>query len=68
MPVEDAVAGQEKVALVLGSEGHGLSPRWEQEADLRAVIPMSGDVDSLNVAAAAAVACFVTARRATVSG
>src|SRR4051812_689084 len=32
-PVEDAVAGLDKVALVLGSEGHGLSARWEQSAD-----------------------------------
>jgi tRNA G18 (ribose-2'-O)-methylase SpoU len=62
-PVEDAVAGQERVALVLGSEGHGLSGRWEEAADRRAIIPMSGEVDSLNVAAAAAVACYVTARR-----
>src|SRR4051812_22301576 len=68
VPVEDAVAGHDKVALVLGSEGHGLSRRWEDDADLRAVIPMSGEVDSLNVAAAAAVACFVTARRVTVAG
>lgn len=63
VPVDDAVAGQTRVALVLGSEGHGLSRRWEESADRRAVIPMSGGVDSLNVAAAAAVACFVTARR-----
>jgi tRNA G18 (ribose-2'-O)-methylase SpoU len=62
-PVEEAVAGQERIALVLGSEGHGLSGRWERDADRRAIIPMSGEVDSLNVAAAAAVACFVTARR-----
>lgn len=40
VPLEDAVAGLDKVALVLGSEGHGLSPRWEQSADRRAVIPM----------------------------
>ncbi|MDN4162090.1 TrmH family RNA methyltransferase [Nocardioides abyssi] len=62
-PIEDAVAGLDKVALVLGSEGHGLSPRWEQSADRRAIIPMAEGVDSLNVAAATAVACYVTARR-----
>ncbi len=62
-PVEEAVAGLDRVALVLGSEGHGLSRRWEGSADRRAIIAMSGEVDSLNVAAAAAVACFVTARR-----
>jgi len=62
-PVEEAVAGLDRVALVLGSEGHGLSRRWEEAADRRATIPMSGEVDSLNVAAAAAVACYVTSTR-----
>jgi tRNA G18 (ribose-2'-O)-methylase SpoU len=61
-PVEDAVAGLDRVALVLGSEGHGLSHRWESTADRRAVIPMREGIDSLNVAAATAVACYVTAR------
>ena len=63
VPVEEAVAGLDQVALVLGSEGHGLSPRWEQAADRRAIIPMAEGIDSLNVAAATAVACYVTARR-----
>ena len=61
--IEDAVAGLDRVALVLGSEGHGLSARWQQAADVRAVIPMRAGIDSLNVAAASAVACYVTARR-----
>jgi tRNA G18 (ribose-2'-O)-methylase SpoU len=61
--IEDAVAGLGRVALVLGSEGHGLTPRWERSADRRAVIPMRHGVDSLNVAAATAVACYVTVRR-----
>jgi tRNA G18 (ribose-2'-O)-methylase SpoU len=63
VPIEDAVAGLDRVALVLGSEGHGLSSRWEQSADRRAIIPMAAGIDSLNVAAATAVACYVTARR-----
>ena len=62
-PVEEAVAGVERLALVLGSEGHGLSPRWEQSADRRAIISMREGIDSLNVAAATAVACYVAARR-----
>ena len=61
--IEKAVDGVDKVALVLGSEGHGISPRWQQAADRRAIIPMSAGIDSLNVAAATAVACYVTARR-----
>ncbi|HET6938017.1 MAG TPA: RNA methyltransferase [Nocardioides sp.] len=63
VPVEEAVAGVDRLALVLGSEGHGLSPRWEQAADRRAIIPMAAGIDSLNVAAATAVACYVAARR-----
>jgi tRNA G18 (ribose-2'-O)-methylase SpoU len=55
--IEEAVAGLDKVALVLGSEGHGLSTRWERSAERRAVIPMREGIDSLNVAAATAVAC-----------
>ena len=62
-PIEEAVAGLDRVALVLGSEGHGLSPRWERAADRRAVLAMREGIDSLNVAAAAAVACYVTTRR-----
>lgn len=62
-PVERAVAGVDRLALVLGSEGHGLSEQWQRDADRRAVIPMTAGIDSLNVAAASAVACYVAARR-----
>jgi len=67
-PVEQAVQGVGRVALVLGSEGHGLSARWEQTAERRAIIAMQPGVDSLNVAAATAVACYVTARRQSSAG
>jgi len=63
VPIDEAVAGLDKVALVLGSEGHGLSARWESTAQRSAVIPMRPGIDSLNVAAATAVACYETARR-----
>jgi tRNA G18 (ribose-2'-O)-methylase SpoU len=63
VPIEEAVAGVDRLALVLGSEGHGLSSRWEQSADRRATIPMAPGIDSLNVAAATAVACYVAAQR-----
>jgi tRNA G18 (ribose-2'-O)-methylase SpoU len=46
----------ERLALVLGTEGDGLSPRAISEADLVVRIPMAHGVDSLNVAAASAVA------------
>ncbi|MEO5654292.1 MAG: RNA methyltransferase, partial [Marmoricola sp.] len=63
VPLEGAVAGVGRLALVLGSEGHGLTPRWESSADLRAVIEMRAGIDSLNVAAAAAVACYIVRNR-----
>jgi tRNA G18 (ribose-2'-O)-methylase SpoU len=63
VPVEEAVAGVDLLALVLGTEGHGLSPRWTTSAAARAVIPMAPGIDSLNVAAACAVACYVAQRR-----
>ena len=51
--------GSRRVALVVGSEGPGLSARWLESADLRVRIPMAAGIDSLNVAAATAVACYV---------
>ncbi len=63
VPLEEAVSGTDRIALVLGTEGHGLSARWQETADRRAVIPMRQGVDSLNVAAAAAVACYAAQRR-----
>lgn len=48
----------DRLALVVGSEGHGLSRRWEQSADHRITIPMAADIDSLNVASSVAVACW----------
>jgi tRNA G18 (ribose-2'-O)-methylase SpoU len=55
------LAPQEKAALFLGSEGEGLSPRAFAACDLKVRIPMAAGVDSLNVAAAAAVACYALA-------
>lgn len=49
-------AAGSKVAVVLGTEGDGLSRRALAAADEVVRIPMAGGVDSLNVAAAAAVA------------
>jgi tRNA G18 (ribose-2'-O)-methylase SpoU len=56
-----------RVALLLGTEGDGLSSRWLDQADHPVCIPMSAGamalgVDSLNVVAAAAIACHGLAR------
>lgn len=50
------LAAEEKLAIVLGSEGDGLAPSTIADCDYTVRIPMSHDVDSLNVAAASAVA------------
>lgn len=54
----EQVEPAERVALLIGGEGHGLSTRWMNDAHQRVRIPMAGGVDSLNVAAATAVACY----------
>ena len=68
-PAPDAVpidslrfGAEEKVALLLGSEGPGLSDATMSACDHRVVIPLSGRVDSLNVGAAAAIACYAITR------
>jgi tRNA G18 (ribose-2'-O)-methylase SpoU len=53
----------DKVAVLLGTEGAGLSDHWTSTATIRARIPMRAGIDSLNVAAAAAIACYALARR-----
>jgi tRNA G18 (ribose-2'-O)-methylase SpoU len=50
------LAKQEKLAIVLGTEGEGLAESTIEECDYTVRIPMSHGVDSLNVAAASAVA------------
>jgi len=57
----EEVAPPERFTVLVGSEGEGLSKRWLSAADIRVRIPMRGGVDSLNVAAAAAVAFYVLA-------
>lgn len=50
------IAGAEKLALVLGTEGDGLAPSTIANCNYTVKIPMAHQVDSLNVAAASAVA------------
>lgn len=68
-PAPDAVpiqrltpAQRERAALLLGAEGPGLTAAAQSASDVRVVIPMRRGVDSLNVAAAAAVAFWELGR------
>lgn len=64
IPIEDvAVGGHARLALLFGSEGPGLTEGALKRADARVRIPMSAGVDSLNVAAAAAVTFYVLGGR-----
>jgi tRNA G18 (ribose-2'-O)-methylase SpoU len=61
-PLGEVTGPGERAALLLGTEGDGLSSRWRHLADQSVRIPMdpgaqAAGVDSLNVVAAAAIAC-----------
>lgn len=58
----DELAAREhaRLALVFGTEGHGLTAEADGMLDARVTIPMMHGVDSLNVAAASAVAIYAT--------
>lgn len=55
------LAPSAKVAILLGTEGHGLSQSWIDGSDAVVRIPMRAGIDSLNVAAASAIACYALA-------
>ncbi len=58
-----SITPQTRIALMFGTEGSGLSKRWSDGATVRSRIPMSAGIDSLNVAAAAAIACYSLSSR-----
>nr|WP_218881120.1 RNA methyltransferase [Kineosphaera limosa] len=61
MTLDELVAHDHpRLALVFGAEGDGLAPRTSAAVDVRVKIPMTGGVDSLNVAASSAVAFYAT--------
>ena len=60
---DEALMGEEKLAIILGTEGTGLKAETIRGCDYTAKIPMSHGVDSLNVACAGAVAFWQLGRR-----
>lgn len=63
VPIDEVPYDVERLALIVGSEGHGLTPHWEKSADHRVTIPMAAGIDSLNVASSVAVACWELRQR-----
>lgn len=53
----------DKLAMVVGTEGEGLSEKLIAQCDYKAIIPMHHNIDSLNVGAAAAIAFWELRRR-----
>lgn len=64
VPLDDArLCAEERLAIIMGTEGDGLTHEAIAKADYVVRIPMAHGVDSLNVAAAAAVAFWQLRRR-----
>jgi tRNA G18 (ribose-2'-O)-methylase SpoU len=57
-----------RLALLLGSEAHGLEPDWLARCDRRVTIPMAPGVDSLNVAVAAGILLYHATRPGRAGG
>ena len=57
---------EDKVAVILGTEGTGLAKSTIENSDYTVMIPMQNEVDSLNVAAAGVIAFWQLVRRAKV--
>ena len=60
---DPSLMAEEKVAVILGTEGTGLSKTTIKNSDYTVMIPMANEVDSLNVAAAGVIAFWQLTRR-----
>jgi tRNA G18 (ribose-2'-O)-methylase SpoU len=66
LPEAMTALADDRVAILVGAEGPGLTERAMRESDMRVRVPMSRGTDSLNVATAAALAFYERARLAPV--
>jgi len=57
----DAIEPPARCALIVGTEGPGVSAAWLAASDMRARIPMHAGIDSLNVSTATAIALYALA-------
>ncbi len=53
----------EALALVVGTEADGLSKQWLENSDQNIIIPMQGEIDSMNVSVAAGILIFEAKRQ-----
>ena len=60
----DRFARPDRLAIVMGSEAHGLDPGWVARCEHRVTIPMRAGAESLNVAVAAGIVLYHLARPA----
>ena len=60
---DDSLLSEDKIAVILGTEGTGLAKSTIENSDYTVKIPMSNEVDSLNVAAAGVIAFWQLTRR-----
>ncbi len=51
------------LCVVMGSEEDGISPAYQSRLDQQLLIPMPGDIDSLNVSVATGIVCFEVVRQ-----
>ena len=64
----DSVDFQKSSAIVMGTEATGLSQEWLKASDQNIIIPMYGNVDSMNVSVSTAIVTFEAVRQRRSSG